>query len=520
MRNETNKTKVVLYTRVSTDDQKDHGYSLQDQYAQLTKFAELKGFEIVKHYQDDYSAKNFGRPEFQNFLYALKSKELKIDLLLVTRTDRFSRNLEESMVMVKILSKLGVKVYSLQDQEICFNDPKTYVQTVLQSTIAEYFNLQLSENTIRGMRQATKEGRWVWKVPLGYKRNYQTKGIMIDPEIAPLLVEGFEMVAKGIYSTDEVRVFLNNKGLKCSKQNFLDRLRNPVYKGKLYLKKWKDEPATIIQGLHEPLITEELFDEVQFIINNRRKTHSTQIKKNENLPMRGYLLCSCCGSNLTGSGSRSRNGMLHFYYHCQKKCKVRFRADVANVEFEKFLLTFKIDSVVLKLYLEILQEVFSQDDQQSKQKIKNLEIQLSKVEGRIASIEDKYADNQIPQEEYLSIKKRYEGDANKLIGELSTLMRDKSSFSKYFQYGISFLLNMPKYYREANLEVKQKIIGSIFPEKLIFENNQYRTSKVNELLCLLTNNINGFVNGKKKKAIISDGLSALAPSPGLEPGTP
>lgn len=61
--------KAVIYTRVSTDDQADHGFSLANQEELLRKECARKGFELVGHFQDDgYSATNFDRPGFQNLL--------------------------------------------------------------------------------------------------------------------------------------------------------------------------------------------------------------------------------------------------------------------------------------------------------------------------------------------------------------------------------------------------------------------------------------------------------------------
>lgn len=59
------------------------------------------------------------------------------------------------------------------------------------------------------------------------------------------------------------------------------------------------------------------------------------------------------------------------------------------------------------------------------------------------------------------------------------------------------LLNLDKYYVTKNTEVKQKIIGSMFPEKLTFENNEYRTTKTNEAVELICPIDKGL--GKKRR---------------------
>ena len=498
--------------------QKDEGFSLADQEHKLRSYCDKHGIEVLIHYQDDHSAKNFDRPEFQKFLLDLKEKRTKPTLFLCVRIDRFSRNMMAGIEMINYLKQRNVEVRFVENNYE-LDSPESLIPFVLNMLLPQVENERRGLNTKAGMRQGLKEGRWLWKAPIGYLNHKETKTIIIDPIKAPLIKEAFTLISKGIYSVDEVRKMLRPKGITCCKQNFLNTVRNPFYVGKLTVPKSKDEPEVVIKALHEPLITEELFNEVQNVINGRRKNFPSKITRNDNLPMRGYLICNSCGGQLTGSGSRSRSGAIHFYYHCQKNCKNRFRADKANEEFEKHLSSFEIPKEVLKLYFEVLQDIFKQDDQMTTAKIRDLANQIVKVEERISSLEDKFIDNAISEESYCSIKKRYEKEVNELIGEHSSLTHDKSSFYKYFDFGLSFLWNMDKYYREARLEIKQKIIGSIFPEKIIYEHNGYRTTRKNELLTLLTTNINDSGGLKKVKADISVGLSTLAPSAGLEPAT-
>ena len=75
-------------------------------------------------------------------------------------------------------------------------------------------------------------------------------------------------------------------------------------------------------------------------------------------------------------------------------------------------------------------------------------------------------------------------------------------------------------YKNADVRGKKEIIGSIFKDSLVFEKGEYRTTQLSILATLIFNDIKGFGGDEKKKAIISDGLSNLAPQTGLEPVTP
>jgi len=86
---------AVIYTRVSTDDQADHGFSLPDQEDLLRRECARKGIQILEHFQDEgYSAKNFKRPAFQELINYLKRHKKQVQYLFVTKWCRFSRELQ------------------------------------------------------------------------------------------------------------------------------------------------------------------------------------------------------------------------------------------------------------------------------------------------------------------------------------------------------------------------------------------------------------------------------------------
>ena len=94
------------------------------------------------------------------------------------------------------------------------------------------------------------------------------------------------------------------------------------------------------------------------------------------------------------------------------------------------------------------------------------------------------------------------------------------SYKKYLKFGLSLIGNLKEFYNLAVLEVKQKLIGSIFGGNLVFEKGKYRTTHLNETFALITRNINQLQELKSQKVAKTDDLFNLAPPPGLEPGTP
>ena len=201
LKNVRKNKKAVLYTRVSTDEQAIKGYSLIDQEDVLKRACISNGVEIIKHFRDDgYSAKTFNRPAFQQMLGLLKAGKLKFDYLYVVRWDRFSRNIENSYIMIKELRALGVEVICLEET-LDHSDPASVLLRAIKLAEPEMDNRRRSMNTRMGVRRALKEGRYACgRAPLGYSwdRN-KTKPMIVPNNLAPLVKEAFAMYSTGFW---------------------------------------------------------------------------------------------------------------------------------------------------------------------------------------------------------------------------------------------------------------------------------------------------------------------------------
>ena len=105
--------RAILMSRVSSDEQAK-GYSLDIQVEKLSEHCRREAISVVNIFKEDHSAKNFNRPEFKKLLQYLKANKGKVDLLLVSTWDRFSRNLTESFAMIDRLKNLGIEVQAIE----------------------------------------------------------------------------------------------------------------------------------------------------------------------------------------------------------------------------------------------------------------------------------------------------------------------------------------------------------------------------------------------------------------------
>jgi site-specific DNA recombinase len=308
---------VVIYTRVSTDEQKEKGNSLQDQERDIRRYCDKEGKNILKHYQEDHSAKNFNRPVFREFLDDIESKRIKPRQLICHRVDRFSRNMSASLEMINRLKTHKVDVIFI-DTNYDLTIPENLLPAVISMVLPQVENERRALNTKKGMRQKLRTGSWVWRAPRGYINDTITKTLKIGPE-SKFIIRAFEQVALGLHSIDSIRKSLNIEGFKCSKQGFLNILKNPLYKGKIVVEEWREDARTVVDGLHEPIVSIELFDKVQAVLSGRTRKQTKLSSLNELFPLRGHLNCGKCGIFLTAMSSKGRNGLYH-YYHCQCGC--------------------------------------------------------------------------------------------------------------------------------------------------------------------------------------------------------
>ena len=228
----------------------------------------------------------------------------------------------------------------------------------------------------------------------------------------------------------------------------------------IFIPAYKNEPEAIVKASHEPLISIELFNEVQDALNDKKRKFPSRNTSKEELPLRGFLECRKCGAKLTGSASKG-NGGRYFYYHCQKGCNERFKAEIANEVFISEIGRISQNPKGIGIFRK---ELFNHAHTHKKTKLtgaQEIEKEIEKNLQRIENLKDKVADNEMPVEDYLSFKKRYDENINKLQGKLVSLKQVDFNLKEYVQISSGIIENLAKYLSEADLTAKQQIIGSI-----------------------------------------------------------
>lgn len=150
--------KAILYSRVSTKEQEETGFSLDHQETQLRRFCQENGISIVESYREAHSAKSFDRPKFNEIFEFCTKNKGKVDLILTVKWDRFSRNVMGAQLMLVELQKFGVSINAIHEWKN-LDDPTDWFMHLITMGTAQHENLQKSDRVKSGNHRAGEVGR-------------------------------------------------------------------------------------------------------------------------------------------------------------------------------------------------------------------------------------------------------------------------------------------------------------------------------------------------------------------------
>ena len=510
-----------LYIRVSTDEQADRGYSQRDQDERLRKYCEINSIQVRKVIYEDHSAKTFNRPAWTKLLTDLRKHKGHSDLILFTKWDRFSRNAGDAYQMISTLRRLGVEPQAVE-QPLDLSIPENKMMLAFYLAAPEVENDRRALNTFHGMRRAKKEGRWMGPAPVGYINKITESGkkyIALKDKQGDILRWAFNELANRKFNTEQIWKMAKEKGLICSKNNFWVAIRNPVYCGIICIPKYKEEEGSMVQGQHEPLISEALFYAVQDVLDGRKKSMRPKMSVDDNLPLRGFLICPNCGRMLTGSASKGRTQHYH-YYHCSSDCGIRYKAPEVNDKMVAEIRKYVQPLPRLQLFKEVIVSVYKAKTHVQRNEVQQLKMQLEEANKRLSKARELLLCGDIEADDYRTIKAESEERINRLEAKLSTSVTDITNIEPLWDKAISNISQLDVLYENGTVTQKRKIIGSMFPENLTFDGFQHRTTRINEalnLIFLINSKIQSKKNGTNPSFL---DLSHQVTQLGFEPRTP
>jgi DNA invertase Pin-like site-specific DNA recombinase/phage FluMu protein Com len=507
---------AVLYTRVSTEEQAK-GNSLQYQMSYLKDYCQRNNYEVINEFEEDHSAKTFKRPKWSLLTEFCRINKRSVDLVLFTRWDRFSRNYKEAWHQIDYFNNLGIEINSAENP-LDFTNPDNKFMMAFFLVAPEVENDKISKRTKEGTHAAQIAGKFTNKAPKGYTNvQYSDKDRRIIPneKEAHILKNAFEELAKGVKSIEYVRHEINKKGVIIGKSAFPELLKNQVYIGNVLVKEWAGKLSYWTQGLHEAIIDDDTFWKVQETHFGKKKGPKLCRAADPDFYLRRFLVCPKCGGVLTACYSKG-NGGYYGYYKCPHCNRFNSSAIKANQKFVEYIRQLKLKESALALYEEILKDSKKERTAEVNKEINKLQSELLVEDSRLDSIDTKLMDGEISPEDHQRMKKGIEVRLGKINFKLTSFKAQNVEVERKLVHAINVIRNMDEILFSARVENKILLIGSMFPEKILFDGENYRTNSYNKVLEWIFQNTNDLRKKKTEGADKKSVSSVSVPGAGIE----
>ena len=274
---------AAIYIRVSTDAQREEGYSIDAQKELLTAHCISKGLKNYAYYIDGgFTGSNIHRPQMQRLIADINQN--KISHVVVYKLDRLSRSQKDTLHLIEdIFNPKGVDFISM-NESMDTSTPLGRLMLGILSAFAQLERENIRERTRMGMRERVKSGKWMGggRTPFGYDYDEQ-KGTLIPNHDAERVRKAYELYLKG-HSTAYIAQILGLKYDKLAYQ-IITRKSNAgyiIYNGEEY------------PGNHEPIISLATYEAAMRYMKERSVKKVSESK----YLFTGLLFCGKCGAKM------------------------------------------------------------------------------------------------------------------------------------------------------------------------------------------------------------------------------
>ena len=478
---------AVLYVRVSTDEQAIGPFNLNNQEKRCSEYCERNGLRVLKIFTDSGASGRsaMNRVEFQNMLAYCKASRREVGFVIVQDLSRFARDAKDQANAIFELEKNGVCVRSVYEPNVNETAAGKLAANIL-AAFNQHFSDSLSEKMKDRTRASASAGRFPWRAPIGYMNIGGKAGANIKPDVqtAHLIVRTFELMASGKYKKTEVLKIITDEGLKTpvrktqkgrttggkplTPQTFQAVLRNPLYAGWIILP--SDPTFEPVEGLHERLVTQEIFDRVQDVLDGRRPSIAPKRKFNPELPLKFFVKCEACGTPITGGFAQGRSKKKYGHYWCRKpKCRaVKVRKEELESEFISKLGTLQPTDDTLSDFPKVAAKVWnSKQGDFEKQRIKLLG-QLQEHRSLKSELLKSKLRGEVSQADYEESNAEYAAEIAAINGELRTIESSGAKLESFIRFAELRLTDMAEVWQLASPNQRQRVQNLLFSEGLSY----------------------------------------------------
>lgn len=358
------KNKVAIYLRKSRmdPDDEDINETLARHESELIKTAKLQNLNIVDIKKEVVSGDGlFTRPKMLELLSEVE--EQKYTAVLCMAIDRLGRSSQKDEgIILETLKNNNIIIITPQ-KTYDLNEDLDETMVEMQAFLARQELKLIKRRLSAGVRKSVEEGCHVAEPPFGYRRAYLDKKptLAIEQSEAEIVKMIFSLYNDGLGSSS-IADKLNNMGLSPRKKSTWSRnsvrylLSNPVYTGKIYHNRTRHlrpngnttkyrqvknsvDKWIVSNGLHEAIISEEIFEQAQKIRQTR--THPPSYTGKLKNPYAGLVYCRNCGTAIVRHCCKSIVELMCPEKACTRSIGFQYFDAQIKVALEQVLINIK-----------------------------------------------------------------------------------------------------------------------------------------------------------------------------------
>ncbi|TSC79902.1 MAG: Recombinase [Candidatus Peregrinibacteria bacterium Gr01-1014_25] len=316
-------TKYCLYARKSSEEDSRQALSIDSQVKEMLALAKRDGLDIVEIRRESHSAKESGqRPVFEQLIADIRLG--KFTGILTWSPDRLGRNAGDLGSIVDLMDQGFLHVIRTHGQSFTNNPNEKFLLMILGSQ-AKLENDNRGLNVKRGQKTRAEMGYRPCMAPLGYLHERPAgesrSRVVVDPVRGHVIARMFEHAAYNGASGRTIAEWLRNEkfrtrtGKMVSISMIYRMLRNSYYTGRYEFPRGN---GVWHKGDYEPLVTQELFNEVQKLLALGPKP--VWGSKSDNFAFTKMMTCGACRSGITAEEKHKKlaDGAIrrYVYYRC------------------------------------------------------------------------------------------------------------------------------------------------------------------------------------------------------------
>lgn len=512
--------RTAVYARLSVEDSKNPDCdTIENQLSLVRNYIESKPYlrQTAEYIDNGVSGTRFDRPEFMRMVADMRAGE--IDCIVVKDLSRLGRNyLEAGDYLEKIFPFFGVRFIAVTDgyDSINPNTADDGLIVPLKNLINEAYAKDMSKKISTAIDIKQRQGKFIGcRAAYGYMKSPEDKNLLIvDREVSDIVVRIFECKAEGM-GNGSIAKMLNDEGIASPMRYKYEKgltknkryaeslwndgtiaamIVNPVYIGDMEqgtqkeamhmgIKKHriKKEDRIYVAGTHEPVVSRELFDKVQELVEERKQKVIASrgkygnIEKRENKFER-ILFCGDCGGRLKfyrRVNNKSRTVKVYYDYICpnsesygekfckKKKIKLQDLEQAVEDALRMHMKLFLDTKEVLQSLNRTAQAKQIKTDY--RRQITDTKNRLERAQSMNSNLYNDYADGLLSERDYLFAKQKYVKEAENLAQKLSELAAMQTTYEAEYAGGQDFAKVMERYagFEELTSDIIHALISRI-----------------------------------------------------------